>query len=191
MIRSDAERIRLLAVKVQIQTAFLGSYLDLDTRYHVDEREHRIREDKRPSAAHGSGDELLTEKGRISAEQSIGSVRIPQRRCKDAEKQNAEKSADAMHAPHIERVIPTHTILERDGKIADYARRDADDDCGGRGDVARARRNRREARDRAGEQTDELRLASAHPLDEKPRDCRERCGDVGIEECGGRYRIDA
>ena len=56
-----------------------------------------------------------------------------------------------MHAPDIERIVPSEFVLQRASVIAHYARRRPDDDGRGRGDVARCGRDRRETCYGAGE----------------------------------------
>ena len=96
---------------------------------------HNAQTDENSPAA-----SCFRKKARVAREQSVGAAvrrRIPRRRGEDAEQNDAEEAADAVHAPHVERIVPAQLVLQRAGVVADDARDDADDD--GR---RRARRSR-------------------------------------------------
>ena len=68
----------------------------------------------------------------VAMQQAVGTGRIERSRREHAAQDNAERAADAMHAPHVERVVPAEPVLQRDRVEADQTRNDADDAGGGR-----------------------------------------------------------
>ena len=57
-------------------------------------------------------------------------------------------------------------------------------------DISGRGRDRREPRDGAGEQPQELRFLARHPIDREPGDGGEAGGEIGIDERDGRHRVD-
>ena len=129
LVRPDHRYIHFhvsrLAVDRFIEAEFFVRILDAHGSDAIDDPQHAECENERPDRREQSRAELLQEEARVAGEQSIHAAvgrRIPRRRSEHAEQNNAEEAADAVHAPHIERVVPAQFVLQRAGVIADDAR---------------------------------------------------------------------
>ena len=136
-----------------VQTELLVLILHAHDGDAIDDPQHSERENERPDRRKQSGSELFQKEGRIAGEQSVRAAvccRIPRCRGEHAEQHDAEKTADAVHAPHIKRIIPAQLVLQRAGVVADDTGDQADDAGGCRRNVTRRWCDRRQSRDRAG-----------------------------------------
>src|ERR1700733_10440572 len=128
---------------------------------HVADREpiHHRRED-----ALELREDLMTD-GRVDAGQLLAEEHAGQ--------QSAENSADTVDAEGIEGVVVAKRMLERSGrKIANHARRGADDARTGRADVPRRGSDGHQSRHRTRGDTENARLTLGDPFGEHPAERR-------------------
>src|ERR1700678_2534239 len=81
----DSDGVRFLAVQGDVETLLFGRFVDLHARYEVDDPQRHPSEDEHIGAAQHGGRELLAQERRVAAQQTVGTVRVPQRRCEYAE----------------------------------------------------------------------------------------------------------
>jgi hypothetical protein len=86
---------------------------------------------------------------RVAAQEPVNTRGIEGRGGEDAAQQDAEEPAHAVDAPHVERIVPAHAVLQGHGVEAHDAGDEADQAGRARRDVTRRGRDRGQARDGA------------------------------------------
>jgi len=74
---------------------------------------------------HGSHD-LLAEERRVAGNEAVVAGRVDRSISKDAQQHRTEEPADSMRGPHVESIVPLHTVAKLDGQVADRAGAQAD-----------------------------------------------------------------
>src|SRR5260221_4495489 len=176
-----------LAVESFVESGLLDRVADANRRDLVDRPEHAEGERERPDRGEENRAELDQEEAWIAVKEAIHAVRVEGRRGEETKEDNPKKSADAVNAPDVERVVPLELVLESHRVIADHSGRDPDETGNRRRDVAGGGSDGGQAGHGAGEESEELRLLRAHPIHGQPGDGGERGGDVSVEK---RHRGD-
>ena len=168
-------RVRELPVEglVDVRHLLLGR---LQAQAEADEPEEEDGGDVRVDGGDDGRHELLPEE-LAAPSRPAAHARVRE----DAHKHGAERAAHAVHAPHVESVVPTRAVLELAAAVAEDGGEDAHDEGRPRADEAGARRDRGESGDGAHAETDERRLAVAQPLDANPDSEGGGGGDLGVD----------
>src|SRR5687767_89147 len=96
-----------------------------------------------------------------------------------------------MYSPNIEGIVPLELILESNSIIADGSGYNAYNSGKGWGNKSGGRSYRRKTCNGSGKQPEKFWFTRREIFNDEPRHCCERCGNIGIEKCDGRYPIDA
>ncbi len=118
----------------------------------------------------------------IAVKQPVGAGGIDRFAGHQTEKDYTQRSADAVHAPDIEGIIPFQSVLQADGEVADGPGQDTDDGRTGRRDVPGAGGDGRQSGHGAGQKAEEFRFLFEYPRQEHPDRPGERGGDIGVEK---------
>src|SRR2546430_3425795 len=147
----------VLAVQRYVEPFALLFFADPQSNGHIDDFEDDVADDE----AVDQGGEHAFQLG----EDASGLATIERRAGKSTREQCADDATDAVHPERIERIVVTHSLLERSrGEEADDPGGHADDDRGCGHHEPRSRRDRHQAGDGTGGDDEHTSVALDGPL---------------------------
>ena len=170
--------VRVLAVQRRVEPLLDLLLRGQHRRHEVDQLEQRERDHEGVGGAAEARRHLLAEEGPATRGHAAADHVVAER----AEQDRADEAAHAVHAPHVQGVVPGENLAQLHAAVAEGPRDRANQEGGPGPDEAGARGDGGQARDAAYAGADERRLAEVEPLNEHPDHHGHGRGDRRVDE---------